>query len=172
MQNDIYLSSDELERSDALEYGYSTMLQHPREVRTFFAGHRLVIDLDHVLFDEKDEAVELACAAAEQGLWVGIHTHYRDDPRLASLRDNPNVVIKKTHVNVRSALRNKSTKKRAGGVGRHDHPPTQETIHDRVTVVETETGPSAGHGDPRSADGLSPVSGAGRAASASGTSPS
>jgi hypothetical protein len=100
-----YLSSDELERSDALEYGYHTVCQHPREVCKLIAGQRLVIDLNHVLFDDQDEAVQLACAAAEQGLWVGIHTYYTEHPRLLPLLGRPNVVIEKTHGQVCQALR-------------------------------------------------------------------
>jgi hypothetical protein len=100
-----YLSNNELERAEAFGLGYHEVYQHPREVLELVAGQRLVIDLNHVLFDDKDEAVKLARRAAGRGVWVGIHTYNPDDPVLVAVRGKRRIVIRTTHRRVHAALR-------------------------------------------------------------------
>jgi hypothetical protein len=110
MVNSTYLSSDELERYEAFGLGYSDVCQHPREVRKLIPGHCLVIDFDHVLFDDKDAAVALAREAADSGMWVGIHGYCLNDPRLLPVLGRPNVVVDKTHASLHAGLRKKGWK--------------------------------------------------------------
>lgn len=141
LDQNTYVSSDELGRSEAFAYGYRTICQHPREVRDLVAGQRLVIAIDYILFDDKDEAIALALAAAEQGLWVGIHTLHPEAACLAPVFGKPNVVVAKTHRKVRSSLRQKSRKQGASDVHRHHVTSKKETIH--VHVKPTEAAPGS-----------------------------
>jgi hypothetical protein len=142
-----YLSSDELERAEAFEAGYRTVIQHPREVRDLVGVRRLVIDLDHVLFDDKDDAIKLAREATAWGLWVGIHTYYPDDPRLDPLRGWPNVVVRKTHRRVRQALRRKVRRSHSGKSNQHKATPKKATEVIPVTPAKPDSVSRDGDGN-------------------------
>jgi hypothetical protein len=71
MNNWIYLSSDEVGRADAYELGYGDGCHHPNELGDFEWEKTLVIALDHIFFDDRDEAILKANAAANRGVTVG-----------------------------------------------------------------------------------------------------
>jgi len=102
---DTYVSADELERAAAFAFGYIELCQHPREVRSLELGGILVFDLDHIAFDDRTAALAVAHEAARRGVLVGIHTYFRDDPRLTPLRAIANVRIAKTHKRLLVRLR-------------------------------------------------------------------
>ena len=105
MRNGTYVSADACERADAFALSYQTVCQHPKEVGVLGPEETLVIDFNHVLFDAHDLAVRKATEATRRGVWVGIHTYFIDDPRLAGLRSLPNVLIAKTHRQVLVLMR-------------------------------------------------------------------
>jgi hypothetical protein len=92
-----YVSADALERADAYRLGYRTVCQHPREIGVPEATEMLVIDFNHVLFDDQATAVAKANAHARRGLLVGIHTYYPQALEVLRLAALPNVVVAKTH---------------------------------------------------------------------------
>src|SRR5262249_11134643 len=71
MNNWIYLSRDEVDRADAYELGYGDVCHHPNELGDFDREKTLVIALDHIVFDDRDEAMLKANAAANRGVTVG-----------------------------------------------------------------------------------------------------
>ncbi|HYT87627.1 MAG TPA: hypothetical protein VEL76_02805 [Gemmataceae bacterium] len=107
-----YVSSDELERAEAAQFGYRYVCHHPNEIGVVDDGETLVIDFDHVLFDDQDLAVLKANQAANCGTVVGIHTYYPNDPRLQQLLALPNVLVAKTHRRLLKAMRQHARLKR------------------------------------------------------------
>ena len=93
----IYVSADELERADAYRLGYRTVCWHPREIGLADVSETLVIDFDHILFDDQETAVMKASAAARRGVLVGVHTHYPQALKLYRLVALPNVLVATTH---------------------------------------------------------------------------
>jgi hypothetical protein len=51
--------------------GYGDVCHHPNELGDFDREKTLVIDLDHIFFDDRDEAILMANAAADRGVTVG-----------------------------------------------------------------------------------------------------
>ena len=111
-----YVSGDACERADAFRFGYRTVCHHPKEVGVLGPEQVLVIDFDHVLFDDRDLAVRKANEAAHRGVFVGVHTYYPTDPRLQRFLALPNVHVAKTHrrllVVMRRRMRAKVTSRR------------------------------------------------------------
>lgn len=101
----IYVSSDACERARAFRLGYRNVCHHPNDVGVIEPNETLVIDFDHVLFDDRDLAVLKANEAANRRVPVGIHTYYPSDPRLTRLLALPNVIVAKTHRRVLALLR-------------------------------------------------------------------
>ena len=97
-----YVSGDEYERVDARDMGYRNVHQHPNEIGSLEPLDLLVIDWDHVLFDDKDVAMASALEAANRGVMVGIHTYNPESSGLGQLRRFPNVRMARNH---RSLLR-------------------------------------------------------------------
>jgi hypothetical protein len=92
-----YMSSDETERADALELGYRTICQHPREIGVLEPSEMLVIDFNHILFDDHELAIAKINEAAQRGVLVGIHTYYREALKLYRLAKLPNVLVADSH---------------------------------------------------------------------------
>jgi hypothetical protein len=92
-----YVSGDALERADAYRIGYRTVCRHPREIGILEASEVLVIDFDHVLFDDQESAVRKANEAARRGVLVGIHTYYPEALKLYRLVELPHVMVAKAH---------------------------------------------------------------------------
>ncbi|MBY0455760.1 MAG: hypothetical protein K2V38_00325 [Gemmataceae bacterium] len=98
-----YVSADEVGRADAFALGYDAVCQHPNEVGPLGPGDVLVLDADAVLFGDHDALAAAGVAAAHRWAAVGVHT--RDPDRLpAVLVAHPNVVVAKTHAELRAAL--------------------------------------------------------------------
>jgi hypothetical protein len=76
MINGTYVSGDACERALAFRLGYRSVCHHPREIGVLGPDEVLVIDLDHVLFDDRDLAIVRANEAANRGVPVGIHTYW------------------------------------------------------------------------------------------------
>ena len=100
-----YVSGDELERAEAYELGYRDVCSHSRQIGVLEPSEILVIDLGHVLLEERDIAIVKANETANRGVLVGIHTYYPDDPRLDRFLALPNVLVAQTHARVIAALR-------------------------------------------------------------------
>ena len=49
-------------------------------------AHAVVIDLDHAVFDQKDDLLDWALTCLDNQFHVGIHTYFVEDPRLDPLR--------------------------------------------------------------------------------------
>jgi hypothetical protein len=71
MDNWIYLSSDVVGRADAYELGYGDVCRHPNELGDFDREKTSVIAIDHIFFDDRDEAVLKANGAANRGVTLG-----------------------------------------------------------------------------------------------------
>lgn len=93
----IYMSGDELERDEARKHGYLKVVQHPNEIGELEPDQVLVIDFNHVLFDDHELAIAKANEAAQRGVLVGIHTYYREALKLYRLTKLPNVFVADTH---------------------------------------------------------------------------
>jgi hypothetical protein len=65
------LSNDEVGRADAYELRYGDIGRHPNEFGDFDREKTLVIAIDHIFFDDRDEAILKANAAAKRGVTVG-----------------------------------------------------------------------------------------------------
>ena len=92
-----YLSSDALERADAYRLGYRTVCQHPKEIGVLEPNETLVLDFNHVLFDEREMVVVQANEAARRGVLVGIHTYHPQALEVYRLAALPNVLVAKNH---------------------------------------------------------------------------
>jgi hypothetical protein len=103
-----YVSGDACERAEAFRLGYRSVCHHPKEIGVVGPDEPLVIDFDHVLFDDKDLAVRKANEAANRGVTVGIHTYYPNDPRLLRHLALPNVVVAKTHRHLLTLMRRRA----------------------------------------------------------------
>lgn len=112
MVRGIYVSCDEVARDEARERGYHNICLHPNEIGVPETGETVVINLDSVLFDDKDAAVAKANELASCGVNVGIHTYYPNDPRLRIHLALPNVVVAKTHRRVLAKMRRLARKRR------------------------------------------------------------
>jgi hypothetical protein len=99
-----YISSDEMKRDEAREMGYDNVGSHPRHIGVPEVGDLLVIDFDHILFDDRIEAVQAAVEHARRGVRVGIHTYAPDDPRLEPVHAEPGIKVGKTHQDVLATL--------------------------------------------------------------------
>lgn len=124
---DTYLSCCEVERAAAYDMGYRDICMHPREIGDMKPRGLLVIDFDHVLFNDRDDAVMKANEAANRGVLVGIHTYYPTDPRLDAFRAFPNVVIAKTHRRVLARLRRVVARRKFQPRGDRRRPQTNES---------------------------------------------
>ena len=93
----VFMSSDEVERTDAFELGYGVVCQHPREIGVLDAVKMLVMDFNQILFDDHELAIDIANKAARCGIIVGIHTYYPEALKLQRLAKLPNVLVAKTH---------------------------------------------------------------------------
>jgi hypothetical protein len=102
--NGTYVSADEIEIALALRLGYRVVRQHVRQIPEPRAGETLVIDFDHVAFDDKDETLVVATNAASRGVLVGVHTYFPENPRLRELAALPMVVVAATHEGVLAGL--------------------------------------------------------------------
>jgi hypothetical protein len=143
MSQGTYVSSDACERSQAFRLGYRQVCHHPKEVGVLEPPETLVIDFDHVLFDEKDLAVRKANEAANLGVLVGIHTYYPEDPRLQRFLALPNVHIAKTHRLVLKRMRQPNANP---SIPPSDHGGRSVTTHEEATHVrENLEASDAGH---------------------------
>ena len=97
MRQNIYVSSDEVERKYAYDIGYRSVCTHPHEVGVPEISEAVVIDFDHVLFEDQETAIVKANEHARRGGLVGIHTYYAEAIKLYRLVELPNVVVAKTH---------------------------------------------------------------------------
>ena len=102
--NCTYVSSDEIEIAFAQRLDYRVVRQHVRQIPEPHPGETLVIDFDHVAFDDKEETLVVATNAANRGVLVGVHTYYPENPRLRELAALPNVVLATTHEGVLAGL--------------------------------------------------------------------
>jgi hypothetical protein len=127
MKSGTFVSADEIERADARALGYANVVGHPVEFGDLAPGGVLVMDIDRIVFGDRDAAIELAKASAKAGVSVGVRTYDPDDPRLDELRVRPNVVIAKTHRHLLAALRD----------GRRTQPvrATTDTVSDQGKAV-------------------------------------
>src|SRR5262249_34529359 len=93
----------------------------------------LVIDFDHVLFDDRDLAVRKVNEAAKRGVLVGIHTYYPDDPRLTDCLALPDVTIAKTHRRLLVLMRRRARAQGREPAGRGGRPASayEEVSHVR-----------------------------------------
>lgn len=118
-----YVSGDACERARAYQLGYRQVCHHPSKISALAPDEPLVIDFDHVQFDDRDLAVLKANEAANHGVRVGIHTYYPGDPRLERFLALPNVIVAKTHRRVRALMRRQErmrVRESAGSVRRPD----------------------------------------------------
>jgi hypothetical protein len=131
-----YVSSDACERAAAYRLGYRNVCQHPKEIGVLGRDELLVIDFDHVLFDDQDLAVLKANEAANRGVSVGIHTYYPDDPRLTRFLALPNVTVAKTHRRLLARLRRQARKERRTPTATGNQPAAghQEVPHVREAI--------------------------------------
>ena len=163
-----YVSGDELERAAAFDLGYAVVCQHPNEIGVIGAGGMLVLEFDHVLFNERFLIVLAANLAADYGALVGIHTFHPTDVRLERFLKLPNVVVAKTHAEVLAGLR--QLVQRNGYTTGGDKPKESEAYHADEGTAQTGSigsgvGPGAGAGDRRfNPDRVPAIRGAGRSA--------
>lgn len=92
-----YVSGDALERLEAYQGGYHTVCHHPSEIGALEPSEMLVIDFNHILFDDHELAIAKANEAAHRGVLVGIHTYYPEALKLYRLATLPNVLVAKNH---------------------------------------------------------------------------
>jgi len=126
-----YVSGDACERALAYRLGYRSVCHHPKEIGVLEPDEPLVIDLDHVLFDDRDLAVHKANEAANRGVPVGIHTYYPNDPRLTGFLALASVVVAKTHRRVLARMRRQARKQAREADGADSRPQSnlQEVSH-------------------------------------------
>ena len=108
----IYLSTDDMARRLARRWATVDIYQHPREIVGLQRGDLLVIDFDHVLFDDKDAAVALMLRSVRQGVRVGVHTYADGDPRLYPVLAHPAVVVAKRQRDVLTTLARQARERR------------------------------------------------------------
>ena len=97
MLEHIYVSGDALERAEAYRLGYRTVCMHPRAIGVPEVNETLVIDFDHVLFEDQETAVMKANEHARRGGLVGMHSYYPQALELYRLVELPNVLVAKNH---------------------------------------------------------------------------
>lgn len=102
-----YLCGDAAWAAWASQFGYTYIENHPVKLPQQKEGDVLVIAFDYNELSDKASAVDVAKAAANCGVLVGIHTFYPEDPQLDTLRNRANVGIATTHLGVLSELRKK-----------------------------------------------------------------
>ena len=88
-----YVSADAGNRGVALEQGFVTDCQHPKEVCILGSNEMLVVDLDNVLFDDKEAAVEMILRTARSEVPVAVHTFNSEHPAFWALHFEPLVII-------------------------------------------------------------------------------
>ena len=137
MRKGIYCSGDAMNRADAYRRGYKSVCHHPLEIGKLQPGDVLVVDYDHVLFDDKFAARQKMLTAIRQGHAVGIHTFHPDDPKLAGLAENPGVTIAKTHRRLLAALRRLDRRSAASTIA-----PAQSQENQHVIGTETPDSPT------------------------------
>lgn len=96
-----YVCADELCRTNAFQAGVETVVQHPCEVGVLGQDDRLVVAFDHILWDDKQAALQLIRQMVQSGVPVGIHTFYPENPMLDLFRANDLVSIGKSFNEVR-----------------------------------------------------------------------
>jgi hypothetical protein len=104
----IYVSCDELACSLAKRWGTIDIYEHPRQVPELNAGDWLVIDFDHILFDDRDAAVALLRDAVRRGVLVGVHSYSTDAPGMTAAVSLPEVVVAKRRRDVLTMLHRRS----------------------------------------------------------------
>lgn len=101
-----YVSADELEQAEAARRGYRQVVAHPSDLDPPAADGVLVIDFDHLLFDDIRPAVQALKAAAAAGAVVGVHTYNPHRRELAALKaELPALVVRPTHRRTGAKLR-------------------------------------------------------------------
>lgn len=88
----VYVSDDQLEIDGSKPMGFDFISDHPLRLNAKLPDI-LVIDFDHVAFDDRKAALELAERAAIHGSVVGFHTFHGMHPMLNNIIARPNVYV-------------------------------------------------------------------------------